>query len=439
MTASLRSLAAVSALVSIVLVPVFAASTPAAKKSAPAAAPLLDKSGHPPDKRTLAIGDAAPDFALPDVDGKMRRLGDFAAADVLMVLFTSNHCPTSHGIEGRLVKLRERFRGKSFALVAINPNHPDGLSADELGYGEYGDSFEEMKPYAAKLGWDFPYLYDGDKQLTARAYGCLATPHVFIFDRARTLRYAGAFDDSRYAQEETVTKHYARDAIEALLAGRAVPEPMTKPFGCSTKWREKKEKHIATEASWTQIPVTLDPIDTAGVAALRANPTGKYRLVNVWATWCAPCVEEFPALVAISRKFGLRDFELVTLSLDDERQAAKAQAFLQKQGAGLTKKLQATVDKEGRRTNHYRYAGARQEELFGALDKDAPGPLPHTVLIAPGGEIKWRHNGPIERDAAIAKILEVMGNYYQPTAAEVKAAAEKRAAAGAGAGGKKTE
>jgi thiol-disulfide isomerase/thioredoxin len=382
--------------------------------SAAAANPLLDSTGHPPDKRTLAIGDAAPDFALPGIDGRTYRLADFAGPEVLMVLFTSNHCPTSHAIEQRLKKLRADLKGRSFGLVAINPNHPDGLSADELGYGEYGDSFAEMKPYATKLGWDFPYLYDGDKQATARAYGCLCTPHVFIFDRARTLRYAGRFDDSHFPQEETVKSPDARNAIEALLAGRPVPVALTKPHGCSTKWREKHATHVALETSWTKIPVVVDRIDAAGLAALRANPTPKYRLVNVWATWCAPCVEEFPSLVAISRKFDMRDFELITVSVDDAAHAAKAEAFLQKQGAGLTKRKQDSVKQEGRKTNHYLYTGADQEALFAALDPQAPGPLPHTVLIAPGGEIVWRHNGIIDRDEAISKIVGTMTPYYQP-------------------------
>jgi peroxiredoxin len=389
----------------------WACSALAADPSAPG---RLDSSGHPPDKRTLAIGDAAPDFALPGVDGRTHRLADFSGAEVLLVLFTSNHCPTSHGMEGRLQQLRDRFRGRSFALVAINPNHPDGLSVNELGYGEYGDSFEEMKPYAAKLGWDFPYLYDGDKQLTARAYGCLATPHVFIFDRARKLRYAGAFDDSRYSQEETVTHHYARDAIEALLAGRPVAVEMTKPFGCSTKWREKKAKHVATETAWTKIPVTVERIDAAGVAALRANPTGRFRLFNVWATWCAPCVQEFPDLVAIARKFDLREFDLITLSLDEPAHLPKAQAFLQAQGAGLTNRSLVAAKRERRATNHYLFDGTSQAAFFAALDAQAPGPIPHTVLVAPGGEIVWRHNGVIDRATAIRRIVEIMTPYYQP-------------------------
>jgi len=380
------------------------------------AKPALDSSGHPFDLKTLAIGESAPDFALPGIDGRVWRLADLSGTDVLMVLFTSNHCPTSHGIEGRLKKLRDDLRGRSVSIVAINPNHPDGLSVNELGYGEYGDSFEEMKPYAAKLGWDFPYLYDGEKQLTARAYGCLATPHVFIFDRSRRLRYAGAFDDSRYPQEETVKKHYARDAINALLAGRAVPVETTKPFGCSTKWREKRAKHVETEAAWTKISVNLGPIDAAGVAALRANATGRFRLINVWATWCAPCVQEFPDLVAIARKFDLREFDFITLSLDDPAQSAKAKAFLERQGAGMTTRSLNSAKREGRTTNHYLFSGARPEDLLNALDPKAPGQIPHTVLVAPGGEILWRHTGVIDRSAAIDRILAAMTPYYQPEA-----------------------
>ena len=391
---------------------VFAQSPP------PAPAPLLDKSGHPPTLRTLAIGDSAPDFALPGIDGRTYKLSDFAGPDVLMVLFTSNHCPTSHSIERRLQKLRDDLKGRSFGLVAINPNHPEGLTLNELGYGIYHDSFEDMKPYAASLGWDFPYLYDGEKQLIARAYGCLATPHVFIFDNARKLRYAGRFDDSRFIEDDSVKSADARNAVFALLDGKPVPVELTKPHGCSTKWREKKERNVATEAGWAHIPVTVDRIDAAGVAALRANPTAKFRLVNVWATWCAPCVEEFPDLIAIKRQFDMRenDFELITISLDAPKDEAKALAFLQKQGAGLTKRVQASVDKEGRKTSHYIFTGANQDSLVAALDSEWPGPIPHTVLIAPGGKIVWRHNGKIEHAAARSAVVAAIGNYYRAPA-----------------------
>lgn len=381
---------------------------------AAAAAPALDAQGNPAGFRALAIGDAAPDFSLPGIDGRTYSLKDFGGTDVLMVLFTSNHCPTSHGIEQRLMKLRQDMKGKSFTLVAINPNHPDGLRLDELGYGEWGDSFEEMKPYAEFNGWDFPYLYDGDKQLAARAYGCLATPHVFIFDRARTLRYAGRFDDSRYFEDSTVKSHDARNAVEALLAGRPVPVELTRPHGCSTKWREKAAANSVIMANWEKIPVMLDTINVAGVAALRANATNKFRLFNVWATWCAPCVEEFPMLVSLSRQFGMRDFELITLSLDQPSQAERARSFLQEQGAGLVKRAQDSVNREGRSTNHYLVNGGTNDELIAALDTEWPGPVPHTVLVAPGGRIVWRHNGVIDLDEARRAIVEAMSRYYQP-------------------------
>jgi peroxiredoxin len=374
----------------------------------------LDKDGNPQGFHTLAIGEPAPDFDLPGIDGKNYTLADFAGADVLMVLFTSNHCPTSHAIEARLKKLRDDLRGKSFALVAINPNNPDGIRPDELGFGEFGDSFAEMKPYARQNGWDFPYLYDGDRQLTARAYGCLATPHVFVFDKERRLRYAGRFDDSRFPEESTVKSSDARNAVEALLAGKPVPVATTKPHGCSTKWREKRAESLAIQESWTRLPVVLDTIDAKGVAALRKNPTGKFRLINVWATWCAPCVEEFPSLVGISRQFDMRNFELVTLSMDTPDQRDKALAFLKKQGAGLTDNARQSVKKEGRATNHYLITDANQDAIMAALDTEWPGPLPHTVLVAPGGEILWRSNGVIDPSAARAAIVAALTPYYHP-------------------------
>ncbi|MGH8017195.1 MAG: redoxin domain-containing protein [Opitutaceae bacterium] len=375
---------------------------------------LLDKNGNPAGFRALELGERAPDFNLPGIDGRSYSLSDFAEFDVLMVLFTSNHCPTSHSIEQRLQKLRADFSDRSFGLVAINPNHPDGIRIDELGYGEFNDSFEDMKPYAELNGWDFPYLYDGDKQLTARAYGCLATPHVFVFDKERRLRYAGRFDDSRFLDESTVSSPDARNALEDLFAGRPVAAPLTRPHGCSTKWREKHTGNVAIMEAWKEIPVSIDTIDAEGVAALRDNPTNKYRLVNLWATWCAPCVEEFPTLVSISRQYNMRDFELITISLDDPKQQAKAKAFLQRQGAGLTKSVQRSVDKEGRKTNHYLFTGANQDALTAALDPDWPGPLPHTVLIAPGGEIIWRHNGIIDGAEARSAIATALTRYYSP-------------------------
>lgn len=363
----------------------------------------------------LKIGEPAPDFSLPGIDGKTWSLADFKEGKVLVVFFTSNHCPTSHGAADRLKSFLDDYRPKGMAFVAINPNHPDGLSVDELGYSKYNDSFEEMKLYAAEEGFDFPYLYDGETQDVARAYGCLTTPHVFVFDAERKLRYKGRFDDSRFGGDDsTVKSPDTRNAVAALLEGKPVPVEETKPFGCSTKWRSKQTAVAEKMAKWDATPVEVETIDAAGVTALRKNGTNKVRLFNVWATWCAPCVQEFPDLVATARKFGLRDFEFISLSVDDPANAAAVKAFLEKQKAGMAPKVAKSVAEEGRKTNSYLYSGTDMDEVMLALDPEWPGGIPHTLLVDTDGKILWRHNGLIDGEELRTKILEHMGDYYVP-------------------------
>jgi peroxiredoxin len=364
--------------------------------------------------QNLKIGDPAPNFSLPGIDGKTHTLADYKEAKILMVAFLSNHCPSSHAIESRLLKLLEETRAKGVTLVGINPNNPDGLSIDELGYSKYNDGFEDMKKYAAEAGFTFPYLYDGETQAVARAYGCLATPHIFIFDADRKLRYKGHFDDSRFADPATVKSHDARNAVEALLAGKLVAVAETKPHGCSTKWMTKQSGVSEKMEKWNKTPVDVEEIDVEGVAGLRKNGTKNVRLFNVWSTTCAPCVAEFPELVTTARKFDLREFQFITISTDEPDDLAKAKSFLEKRGAGLSGRAKATLKAEGRKTNSYLFNGSSLEHLMKALDPQWPGGFPHTVLVGTNGEIVWRHNGPVDGEVLRAKILEHMGPYYKP-------------------------
>ena len=162
------------------------------------------------DPQTLAIGSPAPDFHLPGVDGKTYSPADFAGAKVLVVIFTCNHCPTAQAYEGRIARLHDEYRDKGVAVVAISPNDPAAVRLDELGYTDLGDSFEEMKIRARDHQFAYPYLYDGETQATARAYGVLATPHVFIFDAKRALRYIGRFAD---AEVKAIKSHDAKNAV----------------------------------------------------------------------------------------------------------------------------------------------------------------------------------------------------------------------------------
>jgi len=370
------------------------------------------ESEMPPDARRLQIGDAAPDFSLKGVDGKTYTLADFKDAPVLMVAFLSNHCPYSHAAETRLLPMVNELKDRGLAVVAINPNSPSAVDVGELGYSKYNDSYDEMKLYAKEQHFTFPYLYDGDTQQTAKAYGALCTPHVFIFDRERKLRYAGRVDDSRIADPASVKSPDARNAIEAMLAGKAVPVEMTRPMGCSTKWLENKSKVLAVNEQWSNSPVTLESIDAAGVAKLAKNGTNKVRLINVWATWCAPCVAEFPGLVSISRRLANRDFELITISVDDPKDEAKVKEFLEKQHASIPNRVQRSLKAEGRRTNNYHFTGADLDALMQALDPQSPGPVPYTLIIAPDGRILHRQSGTIDVVELQTKLIDTLGAYY---------------------------
>src|ERR1700742_190140 len=131
-------------------------------------------AAQPKGFKTLAIGDAAPDFSLPGVDGRTHALKDFADAKVLVVVFTCNHCPTANAYVGRVQKLHDDFKDKGVALVAISPNDPLAVRLDELGYTDVGDTFEDMKTRAKEKSITYPYLYDGETQKVSLAYGVLA-------------------------------------------------------------------------------------------------------------------------------------------------------------------------------------------------------------------------------------------------------------------------
>lgn len=366
----------------------------------------------PPGLQTLEIGDSAPEFSLPGIDGRNWTLKDFSDHQLLVVYFTSNHCPVCHAHDPRFVALIDELDGKGVGVVAINPNSGDGLRPDELGYSKYDDSFEDMTPYAKEHGFTFPYLYDGETQATAKKYGCLATPHVFIFDANRKLQYKGRLDNSRYPDPKTVKTRDARVALTAMLSGKPVPVPVTKPFGCSTKWREKISKVTEDEQSWKSADITLDEIDATGLAQLVQNPTDKYRLFNVWSTTCVPCVEEFPGLTRVSRRMGMRKFELITISTDLPKNRDRVKAFLSYHRAALPKRLAASLKEEGRTSNNYLFTDPDSDALIEALDPTWEGPEPHTVLVAPGGKVVFTHNGKIDETELLERLLSELKNTY---------------------------
>ena len=350
------------------------------------------------DHPTLAIGAAAPDFTLVATDGKNYSLSSFKDARVLVIVFTCNHCPTAQAYEDRLIRLTRDYNSKGVAVIAIMPNDPSSIRLDELGYTDMGDTFEEMKRRAAEKHFNFPYLYDGKTEEVSKKYGPIATPHVFIFDKDRKLRYSGRVDD---VEKPTKTPNSldTRNAIDALLAGKDVPVKTTKVFGCSIKWTEKSDWIDKAKQEWAKEPVRLDTITADGIRDLIKNNSDKLRLINVWATWCGPCVAEFPDFVDMNRMYRRRDFEFISISADEPAKKAKALQFLQKSQASNTNYIFNIDDKY---------------KLIEAIDPKWQGALPYTLLVEPGGKIVYAKEGPIDAAAMKKAIVDdpTIGRYY---------------------------
>jgi thiol-disulfide isomerase/thioredoxin len=363
------------------------------------AVPAAAVAAEGPSVPTLAIGAKAPDFDLPGVDGKRYSLASFSPAKVLVLVFTANHCPTAQAYEERIERLHADFAARGVQIVLVSPNDPLALRLDEQGYSDLGDSFEDMKVRAKDRGWAFPYLYDGETEAMSRQYGPVATPHVFVFDAERRLRFVGRVDDGENPAK--VTTSDARNAIEAVLAGRPVPVETTKVFGCSVKWADKRPWVKEGYEKWAQEPVTLETLDEAGIRALAKNEDGKkLRLVNVWATWCGPCVIEFPDLVSLHRIYRGREFEVVTVNADEAAKREKALEFLKGQQAS---------------TRNYAFDKGDPYALIEAVDPKWQGALPHTIVVAPGGEVIYRSEGAFETPKLRKAIVGWLGRYYHST------------------------
>jgi peroxiredoxin len=327
----------------------------------------------------LKLGSLAPNFELPGVDGKTHKLADYDASPVLVVVFTCNHCPIAQMYEQRIAELADDYKDRGVALVAIQPNDPTAIRIDELDSSDMSDSLEEMKVRAQYKHLTYPYLYDGETQSVTRAYGPQATPHVFVFDGERKLRYEGRMDNSY--RVEQVKSREARDAIEALLAHRPPAVQHTGVFGCSTKW---KEKQAAREEALRKIeaqPVRLEMAAADDLKKLRANASGKMLLVSFWATWCGPCIHEFPDIQDTFRMYSIRDLDLVTVAANQPDEKPSVQRILDKMHATSRNLLFASEDTSA---------------MQAAFDPSWQSAVPYTVLIAPGGEILYQKQGDLD-------------------------------------------
>jgi len=347
---------------------------------------------------TLPLGSSAPDFNLKGVDGKTYSLASFKTSPLLVIVFTCNHCPTAQAYEDRIKKLVIDYASKGVTLIAIMPNDPKAVQLSELGYTDMGDSYEEMKVRAKEKSFNFPYLYDGETEATAKAYGPVATPHVFIFDKDRKLRYQGRIDD---VEKPSLTPKNldTRNAIEALLKNSEPPVASTKTFGCSIKWAEKEDLEKKNMEAWAKEPVKVDVIDVAGVRDLVDNRSDKLRIINFWSNGNQLSKTEFKNFVTANRMYRARDFEWISINIDGAAKKDEVLNFLKQQQASAT---------------NYVFTSDKVAELASAFDPNWKGQVPYTLIVETGGKIVLAKQGAIDPFQLKKTIVEnhMIGRYY---------------------------
>jgi peroxiredoxin len=335
--------------------------------------PVEPDFAHP----VMAIGSPAPDFSLPGVDGKTHTLGEYAGAKVLALVFDCNHCPQSRLYERRIRQIYTDYHDRGVTLIAVSPDNPDSVHYADLTYSDSNDSLIEMQDRATERHMEYPYLYDGDAQALTGKLGAAAAPQIFVFDQSRKLRYEGRIDDNERADQ--VKSRDARNAIDALLAGKEVPVATTPVFGCATKWNGKagSDPELA-KINGEAVTVSMTTPDI--LKKLRGNGTGKLLLVNFWATWCGPCVAEFPDLQNTYRMYRGRNFGVVTVSEDVPEAKPDVFAFLGKNHAS---------------TVNYLFASDDTSAVQDSFDKGMSGAVPFTLLLSPSGEVLYQEQGEI--------------------------------------------
>ena len=368
------------------------------------------------------IGAAAPDFSgIVGIDDKPHGLADFKDAKLVVLVFTCNHCPVAQAYEDRLVALQKDYRPKGVQVVAVNVNN---MPADRL---------DEMKKRAKQMEFNFPYLYDSTQKI-GHDYHATVTPHVFVLDQQRKIAYMGAVDDSQQAGQ--VKKHYLRDALDALLAGKKAAAGSDPAIRLRNPIRMTDQVLVPTLRVGTRFPTLrvdreslwcvsrtvqwllalaacllltgcpasppsaagppLRTIDAPGLARLLDQHRGQVVLVDFWATWCGPCVKLFPHTVELERRFRDRGLAVITVSLDDPADGPAVRKFLDQNGATTENYLSSYG------------VGPEAMTAFGIAD----GALPHVRIYDAEGRLRktftsgGRMIDPKEIESAVEGVLK---------------------------------
>ncbi len=321
------------------------------------------------------VGQPAPDFALKDTTGKAHSLKAYRGQTVV-IGFVGTKCPIANAYITRMNGIAAEYKAKNVVFFGINSNRNEPLKL--------------VKEHAAKAKYVFSILKD-EGNVVADSYGASVTPEMYIIDSTGVLRYHGRVDNA--SDEKRVERHDLRVALDEMLANQPISKADLKAFGCVIKRAGVTETKMlqkpVAKAAATDSPVTL--LKPADFNKLRTDSLGKVLLINFWATWCAPCVAEFPEFVMIDKTYRAKGVRMVSISTDEKSDLAGAVIpFLKKQKAEFESFLSDADD---------------PQELIDVVDKNWSGALPATFVFDKQGKIVFTKYGIIDREELL-KALE---------------------------------
>jgi peroxiredoxin len=327
----------------------------------------------------LTVGQPAPDFALKDTTGKAHSLKAYRGQTVV-IGFVGTKCPIANAYITRMNGIAAEYKAKNVVFLGVNSNVNEPLKL--------------VKEHAAKAKYVFSILKD-DSNVVADAYGASVTPEMYIVDGDGVLRYHGRVDNA--SDERRVERHDLRVALDEMLAGKAISKADLKAFGCVIKRAGVTETTKLQKP--VQAPATASPIallKPADFDKLKAASQGKVLLINFWATWCAPCVAEFPEFVMIDKNYRAKGVRTVSISTDEKSDIESAVIpFLKKQKAEFESFVSDADD---------------PQLLIDVVDKNWSGALPATFVFDQQGKLIYTRYGIIDRE----ELLKTLDKALQP-------------------------
>jgi peroxiredoxin len=332
-----------------------------------------------PAPTSPTVGQPAPDFTLADLSGKTHSLKDYRGK-IVVVGFISARCPISNAYKDRIRAIADEYAKRGVTFLGVNSN------ADE--------SIEEARAYAAKNRLDFTILKD-EGNVVADAYAAERTPKTYLIDGEGVVRYQGRIDNSQNPQ--MVKRDDLREALNEMLSGKPISVAETRALGCLIKRVQDAKAIPAVAPANTKAPQaepkvgTLKPVD---FAKFKDSAKGKVLVLNFWATWCGPCVAEFPELVALDAKYRDKGMKLVGITADEaEDVRPKVIPFIKKHQVKFDIIRQDTDD---------------PEEMMSQITKDWNGVIPATFVYDKQGNLAYTRFGIIDRDLLVAEIEKAL-------------------------------